>query len=122
MRHLLSLAILAALVGTTHAAIPSTVSFTARVVDDGTGKPITGPHHVSFELFDAAANGRSVWVEGRDIDIDDGLIYLSLGETKPLDSTVFDGKQLFLAVTLDDATMDPRIPLSSVPTFSVSGT
>lgn len=122
MRSPLVLALLAALLGTAHAAIPSTVSFTARVVDDGTGKALTGAHHVAFELFDAAANGTSVWKEGRDIDIDDGLIYLDLGETKPLDATVFSGKTLYLAVTLDDATMDPRIPLSSVPYAIRAGT
>ena len=122
MRHALALALLAALLGTTHAAIPSTVSFTARVVDDTTGKPITGAHHVAFELFDAATNGTSVWMEGRDLDIDEGLIYLALGETKPLDATVFSGKTLYLAVTLDDATMDPRIAVSSVPYAIRAGT
>ena len=122
MRHALVLAILAALIGTTHAAIPSTVSFTARVVDDASGKAITGSHHLAFELFDAATNGNSVWQEGRDLDIDDGLVYLDLGETKPLDATVFSGKTLFLAVTIDDATMDPRIALSSVPYAIRAGT
>ena len=96
-------------------AVPTTVSFTARVVDDTTGKALTGAHHVAFELFDAAQGGHSVWVEGRDLDVEEGLIAVNLGETKALDATVFTGAQLFLAVTLDDQAMDDRIPLASVP-------
>ncbi len=122
MKHALALAILAALIGTTHAAIPSTVSFTARVVDDTSGKAITGSHHLAFEIFDAQTNGNSLWQEGRDLEIDDGLVYLDLGETKPLDATVFSGKTVYLAVTIDDATMDPRITISSVPYAIRAGT
>ncbi len=98
-----------------HAAVPSTVSFTARLVDDKTGDVVTGSHHLQFELFDAAAAGTSVWTEGRDIEVEDGLLFVDLGSIKALDATVFDGRQLFLQVTLDEAVMDPRIALDSVP-------
>ena len=56
-----------------------------------------------------------MWQEGRDLIIDDGLLFTGLGQNKPLDATVFDGRKLWLEVKLDDATMEPRIVLDSVP-------
>jgi hypothetical protein len=102
--------------------VPSAVTFTARLVDDKSNKPVSGTHHIAFELFDAETGGASVWQEGRDIEIEDGLVFLDLGSVKPLDKTVFDGRRLFLAVTIDDAVMDPRIALDSVPYSIRAGT
>jgi len=103
------------------AAVPATVSFTARLVDDKSGDVVTGSHHLQFELFDAESAGTSVWMEGRDIEIEEGLLFADLGSVKPLDATVFDGRRLFLQVTLDAAVMDPRIALDSVPYAIRSG-
>ncbi len=113
----LVLAALAAVIASAPAtaAVPTTVGFTARLVDDKTDKALTGSHHISFELFDAETGGRSMWQEGRDVTVDDGLLFTDLGQTRPLDPAVFDGRKLWLAVTLDDATMEPRIAIESVP-------
>ena len=102
--------------GAASASVPSKVSFTARLVNEETGDVLTGAHRLKFELFDAATGGASVWFEGRQFEIDeDGLLFAELGETKALDSQIFDGKALWLEVTLDDKVMDPRIALDSVP-------
>ncbi|MBA3503210.1 MAG: hypothetical protein H0T65_22810, partial [Deltaproteobacteria bacterium] len=102
--------------GAAIADVPSKVSFTARLVNEETGDALTGAHRVKFELFDAATGGASVWLEGRQFEIeDDGLLFASLGETKALDAAVFDGRALWLEVTLDDKVMEPRIALDSVP-------
>jgi hypothetical protein len=118
-RGTLALAALAALAvsasASATAAVPSTLGFTARLVDDKTDKALTGTHHITFELFDAETAGRSVWQEGRDVTVDAGLLFTDIGETKPLDATVFDGRKLWLEVKLDDATMEPRIAMDSVP-------
>ena len=97
------------------AGVPSTLSFTARLVDDKTGDAVTGSHQLSFELFDKALAGTSVWKEARELPVEDGLLLTELGELKPLDASVFDGKALFLEVKLDGVTMDPRISIDSVP-------
>jgi hypothetical protein len=115
MKRALALAIVAGLASTAHAAVPATISFTARLADDKSGAAVTGTHHFKFELFDAETAGTSVWTEGRDIDIEDGLLFTDLGSSLPFTATVFDGRKLFLEVTLDDAVMDPRIALESVP-------
>lgn len=97
------------------AAVPTTIGFTARLVDDETGDAISGSHRVKFELFDAATGGSSVWFEGRQFELADGLLFADLGETKALDAAIFDGRRLFLEVTVDDKIMEPRIALASVP-------
>ena len=102
--------------GAAMASVPTKVSFTARLVNEETGDVLSGAHRVKFELFDAATGGASVWLEGRQFDIDEeGLLFAELGETKALDATVFDGKALWLEVSLDDKVMEPRIALDSVP-------
>lgn len=113
----LALALVAATISSAAIAAPapSTVSFSARLVDDATGEAVVGTHHVVFELFDAETGGTAAWTEGRDLEVEDGLMFVELGETKPLDATVFDGRRLFLQVTVDDAVMEPRVALSSVP-------
>lgn len=98
------------------AAVPTTLSFTARLVDENSGDAVTGTHRISFELFDKETGGASVWKEGREVTIeDDGVLFTNVGETKALDATVFDGKKLFLEVKLDDVAMDPRISIDAVP-------
>src|SRR5688572_9827218 len=113
---ILVLAVFAGWISAAAAAVPTTVSFTARLVNEETGEVLSGSHRVKFELFDAAAGGSSVWFEGRMFDLEeDGLLFAELGETKALDSAIFDGKQLWLEVTLDEKVMEPRIALASVP-------
>ena len=107
--------VIAVLAGTAAAEVPATVSFSARLADDKSGKPISGTHHIEFTLFDAVTAGNSVYNEGRDIDIEDGLVFADIGETKPLDSAVFDGRRLFLEIKVDDVALEPRIGMSSVP-------
>lgn len=111
------LAILIALVTSAHATdVPGTVAFTARLVDDKSSDAKTGTHEVLFTLFDAQAAGHSVWTESHSVTIaEDGLVFVELGDTTPLDGHVFDGTDRFLELTIDGATMSPRIALDSVP-------
>jgi hypothetical protein len=116
VKNAIILAVLACAIASASASVPSKVSFTARLVNDETGDVVTGAHRVKFELFDADTAGTSVWFEGRQFDIDDdGLLFAELGETKALDSLVFDGRALWLEISLDDKVMEPRIALDSVP-------
>ena len=97
------------------ASVPSTLAFTARLVDEASGVAVEGTHRVSFELFDLEVGGTSVWLEGRETTIEGGLLLTELGQNKPLDATIFDGRKLWLEVKLDDVKMEPRIALDSVP-------
>ena len=115
MKALLAIALLAALAGTAAAQVPPTISFSARLVDDATGKEVTGSHQLTLELFDAEVGGTALYTEGRQIDIEDGLVFVEMGSVKPLESVMFDGRKLFLQVSVDDAALEPRVALSSVP-------
>lgn len=112
-----ALAIVAVVLASTPAIaeVPSTVSFSARLLDEDTGKAIDGTHRIKFALFAAETGGTSVWDEGRDVMVDDGVLFTSLGENRALDAAVFDGRSLWLEVTLDDVVMEPRVAIESVP-------
>ena len=97
------------------AAVPTTLGFSARLVDDKSGDPVEGTHRISFELFDREIAGTSVWQEGREVTVVDGLLFTDMGQNRALDTTVFDGRALWLEVKLDDVTMEPRIAIDSVP-------
>ncbi|MFN0252441.1 MAG: hypothetical protein ACKV2T_36530 [Kofleriaceae bacterium] len=117
MKRALGLVVFAALFASSPAMaeVPSTVSFSARLVEEDTGKAIDGMHRISFALFTAETGGTSVWDEGRDVMVDDGVLFTALGENRALDATVFDGRALWLEVKLDDVVMDPRVAIESVP-------
>ncbi len=112
-----ALVVLFALLASTPAIaeVPSTVSFSARLFEEDTGKAVDGMRRISFALFTAETGGTSVWDEGREVMVDDGVLFTSLGENRPLDAAVFDGRALWLEVTLDDVVMEPRVAIESVP-------
>jgi hypothetical protein len=111
-----------ALAASAHAqATPGSISFVARLADNGT--PITGSHDLVLSLFDASTAGNSVWTETRTgVTIpSDGLLYLDLGSVTPLDATVFSGSKRYLEVTIDGQITTPRIVIESTPYAIRSG-
>lgn len=110
-----AIAIVLLLCASAAAEVPSTIGFTARLVDDKTGDVLTGSHRVTFRLFAAETGGSMLWTETVDADVEDGLLFVDLGTTEPLTATVLDGKKLFLEVILDEVVMEPRVTLGSVP-------
>ncbi len=111
----LALALVLALAASARAEVPTTIGFTARLVDDKTGAELVGSHALVFRLFDAETGGNPLWTESVDAELEDGLLFYDLGSTEPLSATVLDGRKLFLEVTLDDVVMEPRVTIGSVP-------
>ncbi|HTM22038.1 MAG TPA: tail fiber domain-containing protein, partial [Kofleriaceae bacterium] len=96
------------------AQVPGTVTFTARVVDNGT--PITGTHQFTFKLYDAVTAGTMRWQEAYPgVIASQGLVTVALGSMTPLSTSVLDGDPLWVEITLDGDIMAPRLPLRSVP-------
>lgn len=99
-----------------HAA-PASVSFTARIQD--ANGPVNGEVDLTFALYALPSGGASVWKEQQSVQVDDGLVYASLGDQdpsgNPLDETIFDGAPLYLDVTVNGDHMGSRIPVLSVP-------
>jgi hypothetical protein len=97
------------------ATVPGTITFAARIVDEKTEAELTGSHTATFALYDAETGGTSVWNESHPVEVEDGMVFVELGSQNTLDTKVFDGKQLWLQVSVDGNTMEPRIALASVP-------
>ena len=109
--------VLAALAGTA-AAVPTTLSFTARLTDGAT--PVEGPVDLHVAVFDAPTAGTMVWEETHaGVVASRGLVYASLGGVDPvnngIDASVFSGAPMFIELTVDGDVLSPRIPVASVP-------
>lgn len=96
------------------AAVPGTMNFTARL-SDASG-PIDGNASMYFAIFDGATGGTARWTEDHPVvTASQGLIYLTLGDTTPLDASVFDGGTKYLEVTVNGTVLGPRLALEAVP-------
>jgi hypothetical protein len=98
---------------------PATVSFTARLQDNGL--PLMGNHDFVFALYDAATGGNQKYTQTimqQPIGAD-GMLYLDLG---PFSATQhFTGPALYLEITIDGTVSTPRILIESVPYALRSG-
>jgi hypothetical protein len=115
---------LAATAGTA-AAVPGTMSFTARLTEGDA--PVEGNVALHVAIFDAATAGTMLWEETHPVVMaDNGLVYANLGSIDPvnnsLDGSVFGGQTLYAELTVDGDVLSPRIPLTSVPYAVRAGT
>lgn len=114
-RIVLSFAWVASLaVGASAQAVPETVSFTARISENGS--PVDGSHDFEFRLFDQDSGGTPLWEESATLDVDAGLLFHALGESTALDAALLDGRPLFLELAIDGGDpLTPRLSIVSVP-------
>lgn len=116
MKNTLSLVtVLLSLAASPALAVPTTVSFTGRILDSSSTEPISGPVSLNFKLYDALTGGTVVWEEDQSATAEDGMVYLALGRVKALDGTVFNGRALWLELTVNGDTMAPREAIQAVP-------
>lgn len=96
------------------ASVPNYLVQQGRLFDAETGEPVSERVPFHFALFDREKGGEAVWEEELRITLDDGFYSHMLGSVKDLPA-LFDGRELFLEVTIDGETLDPRYPIASVP-------
>jgi len=102
---------------TLHAAanVPQLLNYQA--VLKSSGVPVTNQVNVTFTIYDQEAKGTGtvLWTETRLITPDsDGRINVRLGESTPLDESVFSGADRWLGIQVEsDPEMAPRAPLAS---------
>ncbi len=97
------------------AATPGEVQYQGLLLDD-LGDPVNGLVDFSFELFDAATGGTSLWTESHvDVDVVDGVYDVALGSITPLGSSVLDGGSVYLEISVEAETLTPRQRLLAVP-------
>lgn len=107
--------------GLAMAAVPATLSFSARIADAGT--PVTGSHAFGFAIWDVESGGTAgsnvVWGESQTLTVNDGVVTAVLGADtttpNPLPVSAFTGAALFLEVSMDGTAFGPRMALHSVP-------
>ncbi len=96
------------------AALPDVVTYSARVENDA--GPFNGTASIAFQLFDAATAGSELWTESvASIVVVDGDLVHDLGSVEPLDDSVIERDDLFLAVTINGDALEPRVAIRAVP-------
>ncbi|HUQ03390.1 MAG TPA: hypothetical protein VM261_12895 [Kofleriaceae bacterium] len=107
------------------AAVPGTMSFTARLSEGDA--PVEGNVSLHVAIYDATTGGTLLWEETHaTVTADHGLVYANLGSIDPvnnsLDGSVFGGQTVYAELTVNGDVLSPRIPLTSVPYAVRAGT
>jgi hypothetical protein len=86
------------------------------VLSDAAGVPVNGTLPVVFKLYENLNSTSNLWSETAQVDFDDGLFSIYLGEVTTLDPALFAGNDgLWLGITIaSDPEMD-RVFLGSTP-------
>jgi hypothetical protein len=84
--------------------------YQGRLLDPATKNPKPdGTYRMIFTLYDAPTGGTVLWSETKDVSVTNGLFSTLLGDTTPLDQSDFDGRALWLGVTVGaDPEATPR--------------
>ncbi|MFB6264858.1 MAG: hypothetical protein ABEL76_14730, partial [Bradymonadaceae bacterium] len=95
------------------AEVPGTMTYTGTLNKDG--KPYDGQVTAEFALYDSETGGQQVWSETIDsLPVQDGRFVAQLGSKNSLDG-VFDGKELWLQVTVEGTKLKPRNHIGATP-------
>jgi Chaperone of endosialidase len=90
------------------------VTYQGRLTD--AGGPANGTFDFDFKIFDVPAGGVPVWSETiPGVTVTQGLFTVILGQTVPLDSTIFSGSPRWLEIVVQGTTLSPRQELSASP-------
>jgi len=95
-------------------AVPAKFTQQGRLLGVG-GQPLTGPHSLSFALYDVETGGVERWSEQHSAEIDNGYYTVTLGQNTLLDTVLFLDNSLWLEVSVDGVLVEPRQELTSVP-------
>ena len=114
----ITLAVILMIVTGTFADVPSQINFQGTLTDSA-GNPITDTiGRMQFSIYSDSVGGSTLWGGSHsDVQVNEGLFRVILGESNPLPSTLFDGSTLWLGImiTPDGQDMYPRQPLVTVP-------
>jgi hypothetical protein len=93
------------------ADIPRLINYQGMLTDD-LGVPLTGPHNLTFRIYDDTTDGNLEWSETQSgVQVEQGLFNVILGQVTQLNLS-FD-EQYWLEVQVDSDIM-PRIKFTSV--------
>jgi hypothetical protein len=94
--------------------VPATISYQGYL-SNSSGAAVNRTVPMDFVLYDAAADGTSVWSESHaTVQVTNGVYNVQLGSVIPLDPADFS-VPLYLEITIGGETMSVRQELTSVP-------
>ncbi|HTM20225.1 MAG TPA: hypothetical protein VL172_06955 [Kofleriaceae bacterium] len=105
--------LLLALGGGAAHAVPTTFTFTGRLLDGDA--PLDGDVTMDLAIYDTSNGGMPVWAETQTTTADSGLISVAMGSEVALDPADFGGGDLWLEVTVNSTVLTPRYQFRSVP-------
>lgn len=92
-----------------YSAEAAELHYQARLTDPATGTPREGTFTMTFRLYEVAMDGAALWTETKDILVEEGLFATALGDVEALPGDIFDGRDLWLGITVGaDAEAAPR--------------
>jgi len=96
--------------------IPHLLNYQGVLNDPDGNRVSDGTYHMTFGIYDSAADGTQLWTETQDVDVSGGLFNVLLGDVKPIPLDVFQGgANRWLGVKVEsDAEMTPRQRIVSV--------
>lgn len=97
--------------------VPQQLWYQGRLLDSSF-QPVQGTRSIKFEIFDAAADGTSLWSDSlASVGVVDGFYAVALGSTlaQPFPPTLFDGNTRYLEISVEGTKLSPRQAIGSVP-------
>ena len=86
------------------------------VLEHSSGNAVNGTLTVVFALYQEDTSTTGVWSETAQVDFDEGLFSIYLGEVNPLDPAIFSGNDgLWLGITVGTDPEMGRVYLASAP-------
>jgi len=91
--------------------------YQGRLLDPDTGAPKgDGTYTMIFGVYAESTGGSPLWTEAKDVAVSKGIFSTLLGDTTPFDTTIFNGQDLWLGISVGgDPQMTPRQPLAYAP-------
>ena len=91
-------------------AISQVLHYQGRLLDPDTGDPKPdGGYTMAFNIYNAPSGGSPLWTESKTVQASKGVFSTLLGDTTPLDLSIFNGQELYLGVSVGgDPEATPR--------------
>lgn len=110
-KYLLSLLISVMLASIASAAVPLYIDYQG-MLRDKSGNTQTGSFSMVFKIYDAATSGNIVYQETQTVSVSNGIYNVRLGAVDS--SSVFDGSDRWLLVSVGGDDLLPRLRINSV--------
>lgn len=104
-------------------AVPLHINQQGRLLDNN-GEGLSGSNQMIFKIYDSEIGGDIYWSDTLTAEFRNGYYSVLLGtdeESNPLDHSVLELYPLFLELTVNGETLEPRHALTSVPYAQIAG-